>query len=387
METAPLEVAPPSGYGRARLWLGISAVGTLVTLSAAGLALDVPGRSQQALDPTLSGQLFGLLLFVLAYAAIQLPFDIAGGYLLPKRYGRDHPPLAAYAAGLARGAAVHGSLWFVAAAILLVAGRWGGVAATVGAGAAIGLLLLGLRVTLAALMAPLRLTPDTSAPPAAGGPLPVTLASSPDEAFTGSVVGVLRPGYHLLPAKWREVLGGEGFAVAAGRRQIAVEAGGWSRGRAVALLFTLAGLTAAGWLVGPDRLGTAGGTVAFSLWFSLWSFGGLLTLPTLSRRGVAEIDERARSEGQPAEELRRTARLLDGLQDGEPDRPALVEAVFHPIPNLQTRLDGPRAAGVVGYWDAARTTVYLSLAGLGLLGRAVHCNCGRPSLWVFLPAD
>jgi hypothetical protein len=40
-----------------------------------------------------------------------------------------------------------------------------------------------------------------------------------------------------------------------------------------------------------------------------------------------------------------------------------------------------------GTWNAARTTVAISPAGLGLLGRAVHCNCGRPSLWVFLPID
>lgn len=85
--------------------------------------------------------------------------------------------------------------------------------------------------------------------------------------------------------------------------------------------------------------------------------------------------------------IRTTTRLLDELQDGEPMRPALVETLFHPIPSVQTRLDGPRAQGRIGYWDAARTSVYLSLAGLGLLSRAVHCNCGRPSLWVFLPTD
>ena len=153
------------------------------------------------------------------------------------------------------------------------------------------------------------------------------------------------------------------------------------------MLFTLAGLSSAAWLVGSTKLGTVAGTVEFSLWFSLWSFVGLLTLPTLSRRGVIEIDERAQIEGQTNEALRRTSRLLDELQDGEPRRPALVEVIFHPIPSLQSRLEGPRAQGRIGFWDAARTSVYLSLAGLSLLGRAVHCNCGRPSMWVFLPTD
>lgn len=130
------------------------------------------------------------------------------------------------------------------------------------------------------------------------------------------------------------------------------------------------------------------------MWFSLWSFLGLLTLPTLSRRGVIEVDERARAEGCPSETIRSTTHLLDELQDGEhelqdgePDRPSVVETVFHLIPSVRSRLEVPRTHGVVGFWDAARTAIYLSLAGLGLLGRAVHCNCGRPSLWAFLPTD
>ena len=85
--------------------------------------------------------------------------------------------------------------------------------------------------------------------------------------------------------------------------------------------------------------------------------------------------------------MRRNSEILDNLQDGEADRPTLVETVFHPIPSLRSRLEGPRSNNAIGYWDAARTAVYLSLAGLGLLGSAVHCNCGKPSLWVFLPTD
>lgn len=78
-------------------------------------------------------------------------------------------------------------------------------------------------------------------------------------------------------------------------------------------------------------------------------------------------------------------RLLDELQDGKQVRPALVEAFFHPIPSVPTRLDGPRALGIFGFWDSTRTAACLRFAGVGLLGRAVHCNCGRPLLWVFLP--
>jgi len=234
---------------------------------------------------------------------------------------------------------------------------------------------------IASLLATLKLT--DAAPE---DQLPVYLAASADEGFTGAIVGVFRPQYHILPAKWNDVLGPDGFAYARYRRALAVKTGTWYRGRATALLFTPIGLILSAWVVGP-RLGTAGGTIELSLWFSLWSFFGLLILPTFSRRGVTEVDERARAEGTPDEQIRRNTQILDGLQDGEPDRPSLVESIFHPIPSVTNRLEGPRSQGVTGCWDAARTTVYLSLAGLGLLGRAVHCNCGRPSLWAFLPVD
>jgi hypothetical protein len=367
--------------------LGISAVGTIVTLSSICLAVDAPGMMLQAVEETWWGQALGLLAFVLIYTVVQLPFDLFGGYLLPRRYGRSHRPLASYMGGLARGVGIHTSVLFLCAVAIMTAGRYGGITSTVAAGLAMTLLLLLGRVSLAKLIGPLKLIPEEPTSSPSHDHLPIVMAHSPDEGFTGAVLGVFRPRAYLLPAKWRELLGPEGFEVAAHRRAFAVKTGSWWRGRAVALLFTLVGLTVSAWMVGPARLGTATGTVELSLWFSLWSFLGLLTLPTLSRRGVTEIDDRAQAEGLSPGEMRTTTRLLDELQDGEPIRPSLVEAIFHPIPSVQNRLDRSRAHGVIGFWDVARTSVYLSLAGMSLLSRAVHCNCGRPSLWVFLPTD
>jgi len=338
-------------------------------------------------DASPSAQVVALLGFVLIYAAVQLPFDIFGGFVLPWRYGRSHPPAGRYLLGLARGVAAHSAVLFVVAVVLMFAGRYGGVIGTVVAGATFTLVLLRSRVALASAVAPLDLTPSE---PRAGSPnhrSPVVMADSPDEGFTGAIVGVFRPRFHLIPAKWRQVLVTDELDVAVNRRDAAVKTGSWRRGRLLALLFTVTGLTVAALAVGPARLGTPAGTIELSLWFTLWSFLGLLTLPTLSRRGVVEVDERLLSEGCPWEAMEKTARALDDLQDGERDRPALVEAIFHPVPALNRRLRGPNAHGHLGFWDAARSAVFLSLAGLGLLGRAVHCNCGRPSLWVFLPAD
>jgi hypothetical protein len=381
------ESSTQPGYGRARLWLGISAVGTMVTLATVLLILDVPTQLQPSIDATTGSQIIGLLAFLILYMIVQLPFDFMGGYWLPKRFGRAHSTLGTYLLNLSRGVLIHGSLLFSTAMLVMFAGQTLGVAGTVGAGLLISFLLLQFRVPIASMMATLPLAPSTSPPSTSKAELDIVNVQCDDEGFTGGVVGVLRPRFQILSSKWSEVLGSDGFELAKRRRVIAVQSGCWWRGRAVAMLFTAVGLLLSALLVGSSQLGSATGTIQLSLWFTLWSFLGLLTLPTLSRRGVIEIDERAQAEGYAASLIRQNTERLDRLQDGEPRRPALVETIFHPVPSVENRLEGPRSHQVIGFWDAARTSVYLSLAGIGLLGRAVHCNCGRPALWVFLPTD
>ncbi|MGF1582907.1 MAG: DUF2867 domain-containing protein [Gemmataceae bacterium] len=383
----PQPAASAAGYGRARLWLGISAVGTMVTLATLGLSTGISANVQRLVDSSVLSQILAILCFLLLYSVVQLPFDIFGGYVLPKRYKRQHPSLGSYFLGLMRGVTTHVSLMFIAGTTLLFAGKYGGILGTVAAGLVLTLLLLRGRLLLASLMAPLALDSDKA--PASGSEksLPVYTATTSDEGFTGGVVGVFTPEMQVLPAKWQNVLGPEEYDLAVKRRSLAVRTGSWLRGRSAALLFTLAGLTISAWLVPTELMGTAGGVIELSLWFSLWSFIGLLTLPTLSRRGVIEVDERVRAEGVSHQAIRNTTSKLDDLQDGEAYRPPLIETIFHPIPSVKNRLEGPIPHGLIGCWDAARTFVYISMSGLGLLGRAVHCNCGRPSLWVFLPID
>jgi len=331
--------------------------------------------------------LVGLIVFVSLYALVQLPFDCLGGYVLPRAHGRSHPPLAAFLRGLARGAATHTALLGVIACLATFAGGLLGVAGVVAAAAAAVVVLLAIRPRLASLVAPMTLTPSVPSGLEREVSLRVLLAETADEGFTGSVLGVVRATGHLLPGEWRRRVGIEGLQLALKRRSVAIRSGAWARGRVVAVVFTVTGVAVSAWLAGPERLGTAGGTVAVSLWFTLWSFLGLLTLPTISRRAVVEIDQRLLDRGCPPDLLDRTTRTLDSLQDDEPERPGLIESIFHPIPSVQNRIRGPKRVGVLGAWDAARTAVYLSASGVGLLGRAVHCNCGRPALWVFLPTD
>ncbi|MEM1305766.1 MAG: DUF2867 domain-containing protein, partial [Planctomycetota bacterium] len=85
-ETAEQTTGRRSGYGRSRLWLGISAVGSIVVASSLALGFDAPGLVDHVAGDSLLGTLGGLLLFVLAYVAVHLPFDFLGGYLLPRRH-------------------------------------------------------------------------------------------------------------------------------------------------------------------------------------------------------------------------------------------------------------------------------------------------------------
>ena len=386
MSDANADVGAKPGYGRARLWLGISAVGTLVTLSTLALALNLPSILLPAIDASFGEQTVGVCLFFALYMLIQLPFDFLGGYWLPQQFNRTHPPLGTFVVNLIRGALCHVALLLVAAGCMMAAGKTFGVVGIVAAGVALGLLLLQLRVQVASMMSPLVIAKQTVSSNETQQLNIIDIASD-DEGFTGGVVGVLRARSQLLPTKWREVLGPEGIQLVASRRTLATQTGNWLRGRLVALSFTAVGLLLAALLVDRALLGTARGTVEISLWFSLWSFLGLLILPTFSRRGVIEIDECVQAAGYSAQLMRMVAERLDRLQDGERSRPSLVETIFHPVPSVENRLEGPRSHHVMGYWDAARTSIYLSLVGLGLLSRAVHCNCGRPALWVFLPTD
>ena len=390
----PRQKAPPAhdevpGYGRARLWLGITGVGSIVTISAAALFFHLPEQFLPGTGAALGNQIKGILAFILLYTVLQLPLDLFGGYLLPRRYQRQHPHFNNFLGALLRGVCVHSGLLALIGITLLLAARTGGILGVVGVGTLLVITLLRGSITLAAAIAHLELTPST--PELHDDPalpsVPAYMGESDDEGFAGSIVGLFRPKIVLLPMRWREVLDSDAFRVAVQRRQMAISTGSWWRGRLLALTFTIAGIILSATLVGSSQLASAQGIVTFSLIFTLWSFLGLLTLPTPSRRGVAEVDHALLAHGCDRNMLERTITNLDNLQDRERERPPLIETVFHPVPSVQARLHGPHATGIKGAWNTARTTVAISPAGLGLLGRAVHCNCGRPALWVFLPID
>ena len=104
------------------------------------------------------------------------------------------------------------------------------------------------------------------------------------------------------------------------------------------------------------------------------------------------IDKRILAAGASTDYFQRAMARLDSFQDDEPERSRWVEAIFHPVPSVANRTSVTSAGEVTKMerpiaWHAARMTLFMSWACMGTLVRAVHCNVGRPELWVMLPTD
>lgn len=376
-------------YARARLWLGISSVGTLTLAVFIALMAGLPRRFPS--EQSLLNDLGGLSLVLLAYLLISAPFDWLGGFFLPRHHGRPHPPAGSFLRGWLTGIASHALVMLLCGVVLLQLSRRFGEAGGILGFAALSLGLLVFQFPLARLVGGLgyrRWGKDLpEAPGTRADGRGIVLAGARDEGFVGGLVGL--PGRELLvlPEAWLRALRPDELSIQLARRQAAVATGSRLRGVLLALAWNLAGFTLSARLTESDTASLSG-LVTTSLGFTLWSFLGLLLLPTPSRSGVFEVDQAMRAQDFSPAAVESLLRTLDARQDGESVRPAGVETIFHPVPALLSRLESlPTRAPGIGCWHAARMALPLSWAGLGFLSRAVHCNCGRPELWVLLPGD
>ena len=112
-------------YARARLWLGITGVGTWTVLASLVLATGLAST----LFPTptdLPGEIARLFAVWVVLSLIALPFDIVGGQVLPRRFDRPVLPPARWFARWFRGAVVQIVLWTVVSGSIVFLGRAGG---------------------------------------------------------------------------------------------------------------------------------------------------------------------------------------------------------------------------------------------------------------------
>ncbi|MEM6504018.1 MAG: hypothetical protein AAF711_00980 [Planctomycetota bacterium] len=288
-------------------------------------------------------------------------------------------PANTFAKILVRGIAVHAMLLLLSASVLYTGGRVAGLPGALGGGVLWMVGLAVLRGPIAGLMAKLRTLANVDQKEG------TKLVVGSDEGFTGGITGLLSPRTNILSAEWKTALDDDQFKLAKARREAVMRDGTWRKGQIGALTFTATGLFVALLLAGPSTAGTGVGVVETGLWFTLWAFLGLLALPTLSRAAIYRTDHTLIEAGIGLADFQDVTNTLDQRQDGEPKRSPWVERVFHPIPSTSNRTCANGKTG--GFWNIARTSVYLGLSSLSLLTRSVHCNVGRPELWVWLPTE
>ncbi len=380
-------------YARARLWLGITCVGTIVAITIALLLFSIPIKLLIVEADASWSDFSNLLAVVFAYAFVSGPFDFFGGYILPKEYGRTANGFASFLKTWFKGAFIHGALLIAIGLILINSARLGGFWLAFGAFILLGLTLLVTQGFLASHIGSLEYAPPDKETAQlvkeifGRRKVKTLVADDANAFFTGGVYGLPGRERLVIPKLWLRAFNREQLRAIFLRKQGMIINGSRARGVMLAGAWNLAGFCLAYLVTG--NLTNVADLVTFSLWFTLWSFVGLLVLPTPSQRGVFEGDAFAANQNVSSATLEMIIKELDRNQDDEPVRSDGIERIFHPIPSVERRLaliDNP-SRRTIGAWHGARTALYLSWAGIGFLSRAVHCNCGRPDVWVFLPSD
>lgn len=380
-------------YARQRLWLGITAVGSTVLVAMAAVAFDLPHRLIPPLaDQTFNSALSAIALVWMAEAALLIPFDLIGGLLVV----RERPPLLRWLASWLRAILVQW-IWFaLSTALLLRTGQQFGTTYALIVFLLLQLVLTSRQGLIAWLAGGVRLrdvSPQLAAAATAVGieARAVREVDGDDPSFSGGWVGA--DARELwVPQRWVRELSKEQLTIALARRVGVRALGLRRRGLLAAVAWNSIGFALATSMPHADLV-TAAGFVTVIAWFTIVSFIGVLVLPSLSRPAVLAADRWARSSHDGAA-VASTITQLDQWQDDEADRSAAVESIFHPVPSRNVRLRAledarptDTVAVAAGAWHATRLMLYLSWAGVGGLARAVHCNVGRPSLWVLFPGD
>jgi hypothetical protein len=378
-------------YARARLLLGITCVGSLVSISALALWKELP----QSLLPSSATFGFRELLQIAAVMGLfvlwLLPFDYYGGFWLPARFGKSDQTFGKWFRSYAVATATQALLFVIFSCLIVLLSQRLGMIGGVSVVIAGMITCFVVRNRMLLYREERHSASDQNLLNALGIirswhlAIPsILIVDHQDIGFTGGIVGWGSHARIVIPKAWL-TFSSHQLATAIARRAVAVHNGSYSRGLLLAFAWNLTGFLICSLIPGAG-LASVRGLVTAICGFTIWSFLGLLTLPTVSRNASLRIDQELAKQGVPSSLISATAFSMDQLQDGEPARSRLVETIFHPVPSLISRNPREPVRGLSA-WNVARTTLFLSWACLGLLSRCVHCNVGRPELWTMLPID
>lgn len=364
----------------ARLWTGMGAVGSLFVTAALAMLLGIPDRllPSTVLHPL--AELASISALVLGVVFVLLPFDILGGILIPAAFDRNPPRFGQWLGGWLRSVSVQVVLFVLTLFVYLQIGREVGTPWLVALFAVVQLSLLAGQELIWRAMTLNRPVIDVDEQ--------TTLVTHSDPRFAGGVTGL--PGFEtiLVPQRWADQLESSFLQAVIQRRKLALQSGVRARGVLLAMTWNLTCFAAAV-LISGGSVTTVADVATLYCWFLLLSFVGLITLPTINRNAVVWLDRQSANRSGTARPLTAAITAVDHLTERDPRRTNRSESIFQPIPCPERRVkqlrQTPRQRS--GFWNVARTTLFLSWAFAGPLSRAVHCNVGRPELWAMLPTD
>jgi hypothetical protein len=352
---------------RRRLILGISNVGFWVIVSAAGVFWILSGgmAALQAAD---------LLKVLCGAVGVQSLFDVAGGtFLMPP----DDRATRRFFLPWVRGALTHSSLLCASGVLCYWNLKLSGGCSTAVLASTLALFFLRRHV--------LRFVANVRTHESSFAGCAVLAANSSDPSFTGETCGIGRSAVILIPDHWKALLSDAQIKTVTQRRLWQIENKLPARALLASVCWSLTGCHVGALVLGFANRSPEQAVLLQSLWMTLWGFFGLLVLPSFSRTSVFAADRAAAALGFDVKSWIRAFPSITG-EDGNAKK--LVQRVFYPIPSTEERLRGlahETRLPILG--NVARTNLFLSLATLTILGRCVHCNAGRPELWVFPPTD
>ncbi|MBX9722996.1 MAG: hypothetical protein K2X81_16455 [Candidatus Obscuribacterales bacterium] len=380
-----------------RRWLGIAYVGVVVTACSIVLSFALAPSIFPVSSPSMASLALDLTAVIVLFSLCSLPFDIVG-FNIERLYGRTTSSLSSFLAKQIAAAFRHGVILLAMALIAAFVSRLFGLTGLLISSVFLSCCLLAGQLAMAKFYGGFSCerAPDDVARTSLEKTksLPLLLAQADERCFSGGIVGLPFFESIVIPKQWLAQFSPPQLSAELTRRNLIVASGGRFRGVLLALIFTNIGVWLAALLTTGQfslPLSSVAGLVTMSAAFTLWSFIGLLVLPLFSHFGVYEADRLALENGVNKELLFQVIAKIDADLEDEPERTVAVDTIFHPVPTIAYRLQAleqkqPINQGMAA-WQAARYAIFLSVIGLGLLGRAVHCNAGKPELWAMLPAD
>lgn len=365
--------------GRARLLLGTSCVGFMVVASSALLVSGALEHLFPVTEGNMSTEFVALLTFFTAVAFVMIPFDVLGGVVIPTHVEKQEVILSQWLRQWTFSVVFQIILYAFTLQLYLEVGRALGTTAVVIAFVLMQVILLSVQQFI------WKLVSGNAALTAEGNS--TKIVSHRDHRFTGGILGLPGRETILIPMNWKQRLSPQSFQLFVKRRQAAIRSGGRWRGLLLAMAWNTVSLGIA-ISITDAAFASVASVLTVYLTFLLFSFAGLLLLPALNRSSVFALDAVSKK-FLSGHDLQSAIAEVDQITDRDPERDVASESIFQPIPCPSRRIEtmANSNASFVSAWHVARSTLYLSWAFGGPLARAVHCNVGRPELWVILPAD